>query len=153
MIEPVRIESLPAMLCVGIRRRHSYVDPSATITRQWQDFRELGPVQGARGDTTYGIMCGADAESFEYMTGVEVSDFAEAPADLGRIRIPAQTYAVFVAPDAASIGATWMAVWQEWLPRSAYEMANTPEFERYPAAFATRADEPREIWASVRPRT
>ena len=146
MVEPIRFEKGDAMQCVGIRRTHAYADAVAGIQKQWKEMASLGRIEGARGDTLYGIMCGADENSFEYMCGVEVADFAAAPAELGRIRIPAQEYAVFAVPDTREIAQVWLGIWQEWIPQSAYEIAHTPEFERYGDGFATKRV---EIWASV----
>ena len=142
------------MLCVGIRRRHGYADAMQTIARQWEDFRALGSIAGARDGVVYGIQCGAGSQDFEYMTAVEVADFAHASSDLGRIRVPAQKYAVFAVPHARAVPQTWMSIWNEWLPRSAFALANRPEFERYPDGFATWDTTPRiEIWASIVDRT
>ena len=150
MIEPIRFEKGTAMQCVGIRRTHAYADAVAGIQQQWKDMAGLGRIDGALGATLYGIMCGADENGFEYMCGVEVADFGDAPAELGRIRIPEQQYAVFAVTDTARMAETWLAIWQEWIPQSAYEVAHTPEFERYPDGFATNPGAPRvEIWASI----
>jgi AraC family transcriptional regulator len=151
MIEPIRFEKGEAMQCVGIRRTHAYVEAVAGIQQQWKDMAALGRIDGAVGDTLYGIMCGADENGFEYMCGAQVPDFSDAHAALGRIRIPAQDYAVFTVPDTSAMAQTWLAIWQEWIPRSEYEMAHTPEFERYADGFATTAESPRvEIWASIK---
>ena len=152
MIEPERFETLPLMLCVGLRRQHPYADAQSTVQRQWTDFAALGDIPGARSPVVYGIMCGASASEFEYMCGVEVERFEDAPPQLRRIRIPAQEYAVFRhRGPSGTLAQTWLAVWQEWLPRSGFEMANTPEFERYAHGFATDTTDPGiEIWASIR---
>ena len=150
MVEFDRFEHAPQMLCVGIRRHHAFADAPEGIRRQWEDFGALGAIPGARGSAAYGIMCGASAGSFEYMCAVEVESFEDAPRELGRIRIPAQEYAVFTVRDAALIPQSWMAIWQEWIPRSGHTLANTPEFERYAGGVATGGPDPDvEIWASI----
>ena len=133
------------------RSQEAFVaDAVRGIAAQWREFAATD-IGGARDAHAYGIMCGADADGFEYMCGVEVADFADAPAHAGRIRIPAQRYAVFLHEgDASHLHETWRAIWDEWLPASGFSMAHTPEFERYPERTGPHGAEPIEIWASIR---
>ena len=154
-IEPDRIVEGPAMLMAGLRRVHSYSGAVESIPAQWQAFRELGTLPGQRGTAAYGIMCGADpeAKTFEYMCGAAVASFDTLPPGYGRMRIPAQHYAVFThRGDASTLHATWAAIWGDWLPRSGHRMANTPEFELYDERFDQRTGSGViEVWASIIP--
>jgi hypothetical protein len=80
------------------------------------------------------------------LTSIEPSRFDDRPAMLlagvrrqhsfaGMAeRVPAQHYAVFEhRGPVATIGATWNAIWSEWLPRSGRTVADTPDFEVYDA--------------------
>jgi ribosomal protein S18 acetylase RimI-like enzyme len=98
-------------------------------------------------------VCGSDqaARTFEYMCGVEVAAFDAIPRELGRMRVPAQRYAVFThRGHVAALRATWDAIWREWLPRSGEHPANTPDFERYDARFDPQTGSGEiEIWFPV----
>jgi AraC family transcriptional regulator len=138
MIEPSRYADGRAMLLAGLRRQHAFADVATTIPAQWADFQRLGMIAGQRGDTTYGVVCGSDMErqSFEYMCGIEVDAFDALPAGMGRMRVPAQHYAVFVHEGHVDgLRATWDAIWNDWLPRSGIHPADTPDFELYDDRF------------------
>ncbi|HEY7769755.1 GyrI-like domain-containing protein [Longimicrobium sp.] len=152
-IEPDRIADRLAMLLGGLRRMHSYRDAQASMVAQWDEFVRMVPVPGQQGATTYGVMCGAwpDEQRFEYMCGVEVASLDALPPEYGRMRIPAQRYAVFLHHGHVStLHSTWDAIWHQWLPRSGYRMANTPEFERYDERFDPQSGSGTvEIWCSI----
>ncbi|HEX6373969.1 MAG TPA: GyrI-like domain-containing protein [Longimicrobium sp.] len=154
-IEPDRIVERGAMLLAGLRRVHSFGGAGDSIPEQWRAFRELGALPGRQGTAAYGVMCGADpaAQTFEYMTGAEVAALDALPPGLGRMRVPAQAYAVFThRGHVSTLHATWDAIWNEWLPRSGYRLANTPEFELYDARFDPRTGAGViEVWASILP--
>ena len=89
---------------------------------------------------TFGVSCNADgAGSFEYICGVEVTDFDRLPADLARIRLPARRYAVFThRGHVAGLRATVYSIWNHALPASGLVHADAPDFERYDARFDPR---------------
>ncbi len=147
-----RFEDGRAMLLVGLRELHGFDDAAAGIPSQWRRFVQLGLVQHA-GATTYGVMCGTDqaARRFEYMCAVEVPSFESVRADIGRMRIPAQHYAVFTHKGhVATLRQTWDAIWSQWLPTSGFRPASTPDFERYDERFNPMTGEGViEIWFPV----
>lgn len=151
LIAPPRLETGRALLFSGLRRHHSFADAELTIPDQWQDLQALLPLPSQQGAITYGAMCGSDPQAgvFEYLAGVEVEAFEDSDPELGRMRVPAQRYAVFThRGPVTTLRATWEAIWREWLPTSGEQPANTPDFERYdPARFdiESRAGEI-EIW-------
>lgn len=145
-LKPPRIATGRPMLFAGIRQHHAFADATQTIPRQWDAFRQLGPIAGAivaeptaeHGPSYYGVVCGNDvaAQTFEYMCAIEVTDLDPLPADLGRVRILAQTYAVFTHQGHISgLQATWNSIWNEWLPASGYLPADVPDFEIYDDRF------------------
>ena len=95
-LEPPRFEDGRTMLIGGLGERYTS-ETSANIPAQWQRFApHLGHIPGQVGRATYGVLCnGDDAGNTDYISGVEVSDFARIPKDWARIRIPVQKYAVF----------------------------------------------------------
>lgn len=153
LLEPTRIADGHAMLLAGLRRHHGFAEAVATIPAQWEDFRRLGPLPGQRDTVVYGVVCGSvpERETFEYLSGVEVASFDGLPRELGRMRVPAQRYAVFThRGHVAALRATWDAIWREWLPRSGEQPANTPDFERYDARYDAAAGTGAiEIWFPI----
>ena len=136
-LEPPRFENGKTLLIAGLSERYTS-ETCAGIPAQWQRFSpHLGHIPGQLGGTAYGVLCnGDDSGNTEYISGVEVSDFARVPAELSRLRIPAQRYAVFSHRDHIStIRRTWFTIWNKRLPESGFKTVEAPEFERYGEAF------------------
>jgi AraC family transcriptional regulator len=70
---------------------------------------------------------------FSYIIGSEVTNTDNVPDDMVSKKIPDAKYAVFLArgkmPD--SIQNTFKYIYHEWLPKSKYQHAGSPEFELY----------------------
>jgi AraC family transcriptional regulator len=131
----VRFDTAPAILVAGIRRHHRMAEAAESITRQWNDFRDSAGGLGT-GGRVLGAYCGMSGDQFEYLTGREVRSFEDVPPDVGRIHIPAQSYAVFRHQAHVSrTGETWAGIWKDWLPGSGFEDAETPPFEVYDERF------------------
>jgi AraC family transcriptional regulator len=110
----------------------------AAIPSQWQRFGDyFGKVPGQIGNVAYGVCYNADdAGNIDYLCGVEVSDFSALPAELSRLRISPQRYAVFSHREHIStIRRTWNTIWNQWLPASGHIPADAPNFERYDEKF------------------
>lgn len=146
-----RIKSAPAILLAGIRQHHAMADAATSVPGQWRDFRERG-VRSAAGRRAYGAYCETTADGFEYMTGVEVDSFDDLAADVDRMRVPAQQYAIFTHDGHVSdLGLVWQHIWRDWLPRSGYEDAGTPPFELYDERFnADTGVGTFEVWFPLR---
>ena len=153
-IEPTRFADGRPMLLAGLRREHAFADAPRSIMAQWSDFQRLTPIPGHRGTDTYGVMCGAAPErgTFEYMCGVEVDSFDRLPEGMGRMRVPAQRYAVFpVDGGPGALPAMWDYVFNDWLPRSGFVSAETPDFEVHGERIDPRTgDGEIEIWVGIR---
>lgn len=137
-LDVTRYETGPAMLMAGLRQVHPFTQASQRLPLQWATFVQQFPVANAASDLTYGVMCGSDmaAQTFEYMSAVEVTSFDGLAAGLDRLKIPSAHYAVFTHEGAASlISQTWGAIWNDWLPTSGWVPAASPDFERYDARF------------------
>jgi AraC family transcriptional regulator len=154
-LQPVRFEQGRPMLFAGLRRKHTFASMSQDIPRQWDDFQELGGLPGQVGAAAYGAICGGDPQSqtMEYMCAVEVQSFEGLPKNLGRMRVPAVRYAVFLHGDnVATIQSTWREIVSSWLPSSGLRSANTPDFEVYDERFDGETGEGGvEIWLGVQP--
>ena len=148
-----RYENGRPMLFAGIRRHHAFARASEDIPRQWRDFEKLDKLPGQVGTTAYGGICGGDpkTQTMEYMCAVEVASFDGLPKELGRMRVPAARYAVFLhADNVSTVRATWDQILSQWLPSSGMRSANTPDFEVYDERFdPVTGLGGVEIWVSV----
>ena len=73
-----------------------------------------------------------DDGNFEYVCAVEVSRVSTLPRGLTPLRVPAQNYAVFQHREHVStIGATYSAIWNTWLPAHQRSAADGPCLERH----------------------
>ena len=84
--------------------------------------------------TVLGICMDFSADGdFSYIIGSEVTNTDNVPDDMVSREIPEANYAVFTAlgkmPD--SIQNTTKYIYREWLPKSKYQHAHSPEFELY----------------------
>ncbi len=152
-IEPVRFENARPLLIAGLGQRYT-CDSSKNIPAQWQRFGpHIGHIAHAVGDIAYGVCCNPDDEgNFDYICGVEVSDFADLPKEFAKLRLAAQRYAVFAHRDhISSIRRTVNAIWNKWLPESKYKAADAPNFERYGPEFDPRSGNGGlEVWIPVK---
>ncbi|WP_027214957.1 AraC family transcriptional regulator [Burkholderia sp. WSM2232] len=136
-LEPPRFEDGRPFLVAGLGERYT-LEGAAAIPSQWQRFNEyFGKVPGQVGNVAYGVCYNADdAGNMDYLCGVEVRDFSALPAELSRLRIAAQRYAVFSHREHVStVGRTWNSIWNTWLPASGQAPADAPSFERYDEKF------------------
>lgn len=151
-LSPPRMVTSKPLLIAGVGDRFSH-DNAAGIPGLWQRFHQMvDAIPGRIGHVAYGVCCNADdAGNFDYIAGIEVSDFSDLPRDFSRIRIPATDFAVFSHPDHVStIRSTMSAIWNHWLPASGYKVADAPIFERYDERFDARTGEGGfEIWVPV----
>ncbi|TPN01355.1 AraC family transcriptional regulator [Mesorhizobium sp. B2-1-3A] len=152
-LEPPRFETSRPLPIAGLGERYT-CETSAAIPMQWQRFGPyIGNIPGETGDVAYGVCAnGDDAGNFDYVAGVEVTDFSDRPRELSRVRIPAQKYAVFAHREHIStIRRTVNTIWNKWLPASGHEIADAPEFERYGPEFDPRSgDGGLEIWVPIK---
>jgi predicted transcriptional regulator YdeE len=153
-LQPVRYEAGRPLLLAGLRRQHPFAQLGAGIPEQWQQLRAVGPIDGQTGTKGYGVMCGTTADAFEYMCAFEVQDFAGLPQQLGRMRIQAQHYAVFVHRDnVSSIRLTWKAIYRWLAGVPEWESAHKPDFEVYDESFNPQTGAGGiELWIAVRER-
>ncbi len=147
LVEPFKMTSTPPLVLdeprfldgpelkiVGLNARYGQ-EASREIPAQWQRFvPHIGHIPNAVEGFSYGVIHGFDPESSEhgYLCGVEVRDFSGAPDDLFRLTIPPHRYAVFEhTAHISAIGRTFVAIFDEWLPKSGFRLHGAPNFERY----------------------
>jgi AraC family transcriptional regulator len=152
-LQTPRFETGQPLLVAGLGERYTW-ESGAAIPGQWQRFQQAEPdIPGRIGNVTYGVCCnGDDAGNFDYIAGVEVSDFSELPREFAKVRIPEQRYAVFTHKDHIStIRRTITTIWNQWLPASGLKAADAPNFERYGENFdPVTGNGGLEIWVPIK---
>src|SRR6476646_322126 len=152
-LQAPRFQTGKAFLVAGVGERYT-CESSAAIPGQWQRFHQaVENIPGRVGKVAYGVCCnGDDAGNFDYIAGVEVSDFSDLPREFSRVRIPEQRYVVFGHTEHIStIRRTVMAIWNHWLPQSDLKVADAPNFERYDEKFdPATGNGGLEIWVPVK---
>ncbi len=152
-LQAPRFQTGKAFLVAGVGERYT-CDSSAAIPGQWQRFHQtVDNIPSRVGKVAYGVCCnGDDAGNFDYIAGVEVSEFSDLPREFSRVRIPEQRYAVFTHRDHIStIRRTINTIWNHWLPASGLKAADAPNFERYDENFdPLTGNGGLEIWIPVK---
>jgi AraC family transcriptional regulator len=153
-LKPPRFETGKAMLVAGIGERCTQENSGAGIPNQWQRFHQkVGDIPDRVGNVAYGLCCnGDDSGNFDYIAGVEVSDFSDLQREFSRARVPEQKYAVFTHTDHIStVRRTINTIWNHWLPASDIKAADAPNFERYDEKFdPATGNGGLEIWIPVK---
>src|SRR3954468_17312614 len=152
-LQPPRFETGKPFLVAGPGERYTF-ETGAAIPGQWQRFHQkLGEIPHRVGRVAYGVCCnGDDSGNFDYIAGVEVSDFSDLPREFSRVRIPEARFAVFSHKDHIStIRRTVNTIWNQWLPASGLKAADAPSFERYDENFdPLTGNGGLEIWVPIR---
>ncbi len=152
-LKPARFENGRPLLIAGLGERYTS-ETSKAIPAQWQRFVPyLGNISHQVGRDTFGVSYNGDDEgNFDYIAGVEVTDFSDLPAGFSRVRIGPQRYAVFSHREHIStIRRTIMTIWSKWLPESGHEVADAPNFERYGDEFDPKTGMGGfEIWIPIK---
>ena len=151
-LQPPRMQDDPGRLIAGLSEHHSFQNLSG-LPAQWQRFHpHAGQVPNQVGRAAYGVCYNTDDNGFDYLTGVEVSDFSSLPADYARLHVGAQRYAVFThTGHVSTVRDTFMAIFNDWFPKSGMQPAAAPVFERYDERFDGQTGLGGfEIWVPVR---
>jgi len=136
-LKPTRFENGKPLLIAGLGERYTW-ETSKAAPAQWQRFVPyLGNISRQVGRATFGVACNGDDEgNFDYIAGVEVTDFSDLPAAFSRVRLGQQKYAVFShRGHISTIRCTVNTIWSRWLPESGHEVADAPSFERFGQEF------------------
>ena len=153
-IAPARIDKRDAILVFGLSQ-HYTPQTMSEIPSQWEQFLpHFGHIPSQADKIAYGVIHNSDdAGNCDYLCGIEVSEFPTDPREFTRLRIPPQTYAVFLHTDHIStVGATCSAIWNQGLPDSGYKATDGPWFERYGEEFSGRTGlGGLEIWIPIMP--
>lgn len=149
-LEPIRMDALktidlptprfddkPPRLFAGLNDKFNS-GTVAGVPALWQRFNAYwGSVPHMITGAAYGICHTYDDNgNFDYIAGVEVTEFTDLPPELFRLRVPAQRYAIFHhGGHVSDIRSVIHTIWNKWLPESGFKVADTPVQERYHARF------------------
>jgi AraC family transcriptional regulator len=138
-LAPPRFEAGGPMLFVGLAQRHAFGAPQG-IPAQWRKFMEVFDQIPDRKPIPVGVSLDMDDDgNFEYVCAAEVAKFSATPKGLIELRVPAQSYAVFLHDKHVSeIGATYAAIWNRWLPEHNRVAADGASLERHRETFDPR---------------
>jgi AraC family transcriptional regulator len=155
-LKPIRFTDREAIVVAGLTERYTPLT-KVQIPVLWQRLVPwLGDIPERAGEETYGVCFsyGADG-SFDYLAGVRVSEAVSLPTELTAIELPAANYAVFAhTGQISTIGATWMAIYQQWAPTSGCTLMGGPDFELYTEDFDPRTGTGLvEIWIPLKAGT
>ena len=76
-----------------------------------------------------------------YIAGIQVSDYAGAPADMIQRTLPAGRYALFTHMGKLDkLEQTMRAIYLDWLPKSGEQLRDAPHLEVYDQRFAIGSD-------------
>ncbi len=141
-LQPKIIEQ-PGFRVVGMKQSFN-AETKSGIPSLWDRFdANVQRISGKLGNAAYGVCLTTNRSDgeFDYFAGVEVEGAAPVPEGLAAVDIPQQTYAVFthrVDPDLSlqeGLQETLRQIWGVWLPESDFELAESPDFERYDDRF------------------
>jgi len=100
-LQAPRFQTGKPLLIAGLGERITPENGGAGIPSQWNRFHQsVQNIPDRVGKVAYGVCCnGDDTGNFDYIAGVEVSDFSDLPREFSRVRVPEQKYAVFTHRD------------------------------------------------------
>lgn len=149
-----RIVKQEAFRLMGVKRSFSNTiiedDSNTEIPDFWNEKLQDGTVKKLLSYSADQVMyspCGAvskDVDYFYYGIAVMYDEKAEVGLDIWELTHP--LYAVFVCKTKEEMGSTWEKIVQDFIPNSPYEIADQPDFEKYP----NHDDYFCEIWVPIK---
>lgn len=148
----VRILQAPAFQALGLVETHAFGDVTR-IPVQWRAFGpQIEAIAGRVGPAPLGLMLDIDDDGrFSYACAVEVTDVDRLPPGLRKLRVPAQTYAVFPHRGHVSeLRRTYAAIFDRWFAAHGEKLAAGPVLERHHPRFDVRTGRGGlEIWTPL----
>ncbi len=149
-----RFENGGTMLIAGLSGRFGPEnrDQIPALWMRWAP-KYFGRTPGQVDRKSYGVCSNMDGKgNLDYLAGVEVKSFDGLPAELTQMSLAPQRYAVFThRGHVSALSATWMDIFDKWLPKSGCELVAAPSFERYDEEFDPAvAIGHMEVWLPVK---
>ena len=126
------------MLIAGVGKRYNHGNgDTAGIPNQWQRYHHrVDEIPVRVGKVAYSVCCNRDdSGNFDYIAGVEVSDFLDLRASSAGCGIRRSAMPCSPIASTSTIRRTVGTIWNEWLPASKLCVADAPNFERYDEKF------------------
>lgn len=158
-MEPT-ITSKEAFTVIGVELKTTTDDGKnlVEIPRFWERVIRKGLIDNIPDRKSERTLLGIcmDFESngrFSYIIGAEVASTENTPDGMVSRTIPTATYAVFTARGKMpnSIQNTFKYIYQDWLPKSEHQRANSPEFELYDERCNDSDDSEVDIYIAIIP--
>jgi AraC family transcriptional regulator len=146
-----RLVTSEGLLLFGLAQRcERLADPAIPLL--WSKFLpHFGQIPGQIGNVAYGaIYNSGDSSHYDYLCAVAMTAFPNHPPEFTRLRIPAQTYAVFEhRGHISTIAGTFKAIWGQGL--AGLQALTAPTLEVYDERFDGRTGlGGLEIWVPVK---
>jgi predicted transcriptional regulator YdeE len=151
-LESPHFENGRAMTIAGLNETYTS-ETRNNIPKQWDRFApQLGKVPGQVDKTAYGVCWNFQPNcGFDYLTGVEVANPTDLPANYRTVKLDSRRYIVFVHRGRISaLPNTLEKIHKEWMPDCGLKLAKAPVFERYTERFDPQTGNGEvEIWVPL----
>jgi AraC family transcriptional regulator len=131
-----RFEERDRFIIAGLSGRYT-ASTLDEIPALWEQFSaHIGKIPGQVGGVAYGVCSDMvdGSGSFQYLSGVQVSESSALPKQFTCLQIPAQRYVIFPHREHVSrLSYTVHAIWSQWFAGSGYKVAtnDVAMLERY----------------------
>lgn len=130
----------PQLLVAGLNQTYT-METRVAIPAQWERFVPMAEtIPGSRGKKFYGVSWNTKPNcEFDYMTGFEVTNAVDLPAEFTSLKLDARRYAVFShASHVSALPKTIDTIWTHWVPDCGLKIAKSPCLELYTSEFDPR---------------
>ncbi len=137
VMQPVKIESLPAFKVVGLKYRGA--NSNQEIPKMWVEFNQRAHEVRMGDQCTYGVcffLNDVMGGEFEYIAGFKMVEGAPVPQGMVVVDVPANRYAVFAHRGTLEdLMQTYHNICDVWFPSSGYTPAGVYDMEVYTEEF------------------
>ncbi|HKD22374.1 MAG TPA: AraC family transcriptional regulator [Rhizomicrobium sp.] len=141
-LEPPEIVPDGPLHFIGLSQRTSFGTADKTVPAQWRRFmaEEYERIADKAEAIPVGVYTNLDDDgNFDFVTAAEVERASDVPKGLVKVTVPKQTYAVFQhRGHVSTIGQTYDAIWNDWLPFSQWKSGDGASLERANPTFDPR---------------
>ncbi|MDX1928643.1 MAG: GyrI-like domain-containing protein [Pirellulaceae bacterium] len=127
----------PATTLAGLNQTYT-METRIAIPQQWARFVPMADrLSSSQGKPFYGVSWNTQPDcSFDYLTGFEVADSDDLPAEFTTLSLAAGRYAIFAhTGHVSALPKTIDTIWTKWVPECGLKIAQAPCLERYTSEF------------------